>query len=229
MISSVLVGVPEITSVLKFVGCLGQQHPTSCGAHIVLPRPLPLHRMEMWGTGERRIMESQRISEYDIRGTSAHCGHLEKLFFFFLEKSAAALTRRKRNGRRHIQNVPAWPQIAPWTWLQKIYIYTYIYIYQAMFFPSRSGSAWNGPQFPLEPNQGPVLGERQGGGNKTFVPYQPPRSHLRFYNPFSSQGRGKEWGGGEGRKGNQKSRSNVFSSLQPIWSKAIKLWGDYRN
>lgn len=64
-------------------------------------------------------------------------------------------------------------------------------LYQVVFFPW-----WQYPD--IAPNylwnfiKRPVLGEQEGERNKIFVPSQPPRSHLIFYNPFNSQGRGKE-------------------------------------
>lgn len=56
-----------------------------------------------------------------------------------------------------------------------------------------------------------------------------PRSHLTFYNPFSSQGGARRERGRGGRKGNQKARSNASSPLRPTWLRAIKLRGDQGN
>lgn len=65
---------------------------------------------------------------------------------------------------------------------------------ETKFYDIMSFAWWQAvscPQFPLELYQRANAGG-SGGRNKTFVPSQPPRSHLTVYNLFSSQGRGKE-------------------------------------
>lgn len=118
-----------------------------------------------------------------------HGGHWEKSLgwlLFILEKSGA-LTRWKRNGRRHIQNVPACPQVLPGHgWKRKSKLY------QVMLVPW-----WQCPE--IAPThylwnfiKRPVLWEQEGRGKQNLCFCATPRSHLTFYNPFSSLGRGKK-------------------------------------
>lgn len=79
-------------------------------------------------------------------------------------------------------------------------------------------------------SRGPRWGSGREGEAEAFVPPPTPRSHLTFYNPSApTGGAGRDRGGGEGRKGNQMTRNDVFSRLQPMWLKAIRLGDDYRN
>lgn len=144
------------------------------------------HRMET--RGEEKQWESEPSWDFSDDGTggsSGHGGHWEKSLgwlLFILERSGA-LTRWERNGRRHIQSVPACPQVLQGhDWKRKSKLY------QVMLVPW-----WQCPEIAPTHYLWNFSAVGAGGAGETKSLFLcNPKSHLTFYNPFSSLGRGKK-------------------------------------